>query len=267
MGCGAMTVTTQKMRGRGTVTTEQPTAGNGWRGGITIVDAPGSSAVYDVRVTLACSAYSGVSATQAPVRLSCTHNYGTGSCHMGRIEVYAKNALHTGGSGTGTWGSVCGHYIWDNDNYADIACKQLGYASGSIYTFGATKQLPTLPIVEGFRTCDGTEASLFGCPTAFWEPLGEAPDIDCKEGCLGADGEQGTVDDTLQSTCTHHIDQGAICHGVWPSQTAMPTCTHTTYTLGEHGTQPVVFGCIDYYTTKVRQTPSWPRSWANLSLF
>ena len=77
-----------------------------------------------------------------------------GSDSYGRVEIFYN----------GVWGTVCDDY-WD-DVDATVVCKQLGYASGSIYTFGATKQLPTLPIVEGFRTCDGTEASLFGCPTA-----------------------------------------------------------------------------------------------------
>jgi hypothetical protein len=109
MGCSAVTTTVQKTRGRGEVTVEEPTAGNGWRGGITIVDAPGSSAVYDIRVTLSCAGAES-STPHTPVRLSCSHNYGTGSCHMGRIEVFQPNALHIGGTGHGTWGTVCGHY-------------------------------------------------------------------------------------------------------------------------------------------------------------
>jgi hypothetical protein len=30
-----------------------------------------------------------------------------------------------------------------------------------------------------------------------------------------------------------------------------------------NGMQAIVFGCIEFYTTQVRNTPSWPRSWAN----
>jgi len=51
--------------------------------------------------------------------------------------------------------------VADNDNAADIVCRQLGYNSGEIYTYGHTSQLPSLPIVAGFRSCVGTEATLF----------------------------------------------------------------------------------------------------------
>ena len=42
MGCSSLTMNLQKMRGRGEVTAEEPTAGNGWRGGVHIIDDPGS---------------------------------------------------------------------------------------------------------------------------------------------------------------------------------------------------------------------------------
>ena len=109
MGCTSMTMTAQKMRGRGTVTTETPSAGNGWRGALHIADWDesacnncggncaagcqgfddsmsqfGGAAVYDVQVRLSCASGGG-SAPQVPVRLSCVHNYGTGSCHMVRL--------------------------------------------------------------------------------------------------------------------------------------------------------------------------------------
>ena len=124
-----MTMTAQKMRGRGTVTTETPSAGNGWRGALHIADWDesacnscggncaagcqgfddsmsqfGGAAVYDVQVRLSCASGGG-SSPQVPVRLSCVHNYGTGSCHMGRIEVYNRNALHVNSPGQGTWGT------------------------------------------------------------------------------------------------------------------------------------------------------------------
>ena len=50
------------------------------------------------------------SAPQTAVRLSCAHNIGTSSCHMGRIEVFNRNAMHVGSAQRGAWGSVCGHY-------------------------------------------------------------------------------------------------------------------------------------------------------------
>lgn len=76
-----------------------------------------------------------------------------------------------------TWGTVCksqallqflvvsrsfserllvitgGHWFWNNDNSANIVCRQLGYVGGTVYTFGVSPSMPQLPIVAGFR-CD-----------------------------------------------------------------------------------------------------------------
>ena len=135
MGCDSVSVTATKMRGRGAVTTEDPAPGNGWRGGVHIADWDeaacdacggqcaagcagfdssmerfGGAAVYDLRVSLQCNGFER-SMPQTPVRLSCAHNYGTQSCHMGRIEVFNPAALHVGSQTRGSWGSVCGHYF------------------------------------------------------------------------------------------------------------------------------------------------------------
>ena len=248
MGCASLQVQATKVRGRGTVTAEQPTAGNGYRGGIQIQDLEGGSNVYDVRVSVTCQGVGG-STPVHPVRLSCAHNLGTASCHMGRIEVFQPAALHIGSAGSGTWGSVCGHWYWDNDNMADIVCRQLGYSSGTVYTYGHTTQLPDLPIVAGFRTCEGTEQNIFGCPEH-----GTPDDRDCAAGCLGDDGLQGTHDDTLDYRCTHTLDQGAICsNDDQPSQMALPTCQGSqsirTQATGYVQLQPIVFSCVEYYTT------------------
>lgn len=105
MGCQQLQVQALKTRGRGTVTTDTPSAGNGFRGAIHIHDPDGAADVYDVRVTLTCIGGSS-SVPQVPVRLSCTHNYGTDACHMGRIEVFNPTAEHLQGTGRGTWGTV-----------------------------------------------------------------------------------------------------------------------------------------------------------------
>eukprot|EP01051_Picozoa_sp_SAG22_P000022 SAG22_NODE_1_length_62449_cov_158.689270_22_plen_101_part_00 len=73
---------------------------------------------------------------------------------MGRIEV--NNPW------TGTWGTVCGHWLWDNDNYANLLCQELGYTSGVLYTYGATADsahVHDLTVVSGYRQCDGTEVA------------------------------------------------------------------------------------------------------------
>ena len=158
---------------------------------------------------------------------------------------------------------------WDNDEVANIVCRQLGYASGTIYTYGHTSQLPTLPVVAGFRRCTGSESNIFSCPSSYdlGSPGGDPDDLDCASGCLGPDGLQGTVDDTVSHQCQHSVDQGAICHqGDWnPSaaSVALPTCqgcgagcsmVECGITGDERGAangwcnndQPVVFSCIDY---------------------
>jgi hypothetical protein len=280
-GCTQMTATATTMRGRGQVTTEAPAAGNGWRGALHISDPDGGAAVYDVRVRLQC--LGGDTGTpQTPVRLTCTHNFGTSSCHMGRIEVFNPNARHVGTSGAGTWGTVCGHWFWEGDTLAQVVCSQLGYQHGSTYTFGHTNQLPTLPVVAGFRTCTGTEANIFNCPitgdptktvctgcVGVTSPQAPGPgqpvDMDCLNGCVGADGVQGTLDDSVDPTCPHSLDQGAICFNDVASQVALPHCSgcgvgcamatgvrNTQGVLVGSGNyeQPVVFGCIDYYTAE-----------------
>ena len=262
MGCQQVTVNAVKTRGRGTVTTVAPAAGNAWRGTLTIeddvpgqhgTDGFGGAAVYDVRVTLTCIGGER-SAPQTPVRLSCTHNHGTDSCHMGRIEVFNPTASHMNSQQRGTWGTVCGHWTWDNNNAADIACRQLGYASGEIYTFGHSNQLPSLPIVAGWRVCDGHEANLFACPVQ----RNDAEDLDCLNGCVGPDGLQGTLDDTIDPRCLHTIDQGAICHtSESPSQVALPICQGSDHLLsGQDTSQPVVFSCIDYYSVQCQYDAS-----------
>ena len=118
MGCQNILMTAQKNSGRGVVTTFAPTIGSGYRGELEISDEGfGNADVYDVTVTLECQGAAGPhgNGNQAtpirPVRLSCTHNTQTDSCHMGRLEVYNPRALHADGIHEGTWGTVCGHYI------------------------------------------------------------------------------------------------------------------------------------------------------------
>ncbi len=258
MGCQQVTTQVVKTRGPGEVTATDPSAGNAWRGTIHIEDDvagqhdqnffPGAH-VYDVRVTLTCIGGER-SAPQTPVRLSCTHNHGTDSCHMGRIEVFNPQAMHENTAQRGTWGTVCGHYFWDNNNVGDIVCRQLGYESGDTYTFGHSNQLPTLPVVIAGGVCDGSEANLFGCPVAW---TGQE-DPRCLNGCLGADGLQGTRDDTVDPLCVHTVDLGAICHNAdSPSNVALPICQGSAsqaMLTSQDASQPVVFGCIDYYTTQ-----------------
>jgi hypothetical protein len=137
------------------------------------------------------------------------------------------------------WGTVCGHHVWNNDEAANIVCQQLGFQSGTVYTYGATQSLPTLPIVAGYRECAGGEQSFFDCPAA-----GNPQD---PTGVAGVD-----------PSCTHSIDQGAICEDdrvTGNVKSGVTTCSGAKLgmaTSGQNGQthQPVVFGCIDYYTSQ-----------------
>ena len=82
-------------------------------------------------------------------RLACASSVGTGTCHQGRIELLNPYSGH--------WGTVCGHHVWNNDFAANVVCQELGFQSGTIYTYGSTMALPAgLPIVAGYRECVGT---------------------------------------------------------------------------------------------------------------
>ncbi len=262
MGCASMNMDVSLNGGRGTQPQKVvPSMGNNFRGELIISDDGfGGADVYDITVTLTCLGAEGSTPTQ-PARLSCVHTTGQDSlqaCHMGRMEVYnsgASHGSHTVSGQVGSWGTVCGHWTWDNDNAADIVCRQLGFASGEGYTFGATNLLPTLPVVAGFRQCQGTESDLFMCSAPQALSRGTPADPYCAYGCVGADQMYGTLDDTIDPTCTHAIDQGAICMRSDSQQVRSPdieTCRHVAGAgVGATGNlqQPVVFGCIQYYTT------------------
>ena len=200
----------------------------------------------------------------ADVRLACPHTAGVsapaGSCRQGRLEVRNPYSQR--------WGTVCGHWLWDNDNAASIACRELGFAYGSIYTYGAASTSSTLdqtlPIVWGFRVCQGTEQSIFDCPQPEGALAGSQTDPTCM---MGSDG--GCAQEL---GCTHAIDQGAICYTRDSHSQLMPSivpCTGCQYgcssggdIAGQGGGQanqcvpgqpcahPVIFGCIDFYSTR-----------------
>ncbi len=123
--------------------------------------------------------------------------------------------------------------------------------------------LQTLPVVAGFRLCDGTESNVFACAACpQCDQCSEggmdyssnerncAGDLDCRRGCLGQDGIQGTLDDSIDVSCPHAIDQGAVCHNDdQPTQMALPGCRRTLSASNDFR-QPISFGCIEYYTTE-----------------
>lgn len=143
------------------------------------------------------------------IRLSGGNSQCTASGCTGRLEVYTGEILPDGSrSDTPSWGTVCGHWLWDNDEAANIACHDLGYISGSLFTYGASFNLRELPAHLGFQTCDGTEPSLLDCdlhmggpdPDHLSYPAASCySDPDSRDGC--------------NSGCSNHIDQGVVCYG------------------------------------------------------
>ena len=272
-----------KNAGRGVATAFPPTRASAFRGEVELSDEGFSGAdVMDVTVTLTClnqgptAGVTGGSVGQETVRLSCVaqsqHNsagtsFGADAsgCRMGRLEVFNPNAHHVDGVGQGTWGTVCGHWLWDNDNAAGVACRQLGFADGFMYTFGASRLLPTLPIVAGFRLCQGTESNIFQCEERSGGSSSTAPvDRDCWLGCRGLDGVAGTADDSIDPTCTHSIDQGVICQVANSPQYRSGALTDPCHAATQAqdgsggrgalwnggGGQEILFSCVEYYTTQ-----------------
>ena len=150
----------------------------------------------------------------------------------GRIEVFHP---------TVGWGTVCGHGYWQDDGAANVVCRALGYTSGSLYTYGVSHVTNSLmPIVAGWRTCQGTESSILDC-----SPDGAPTDRECRYGC--------------DSSCTHSLDQGATCFNsathLGSLQPQIRTCTGMDRyaTLGPASAdvdQEVRFGCIEYQTAR-----------------
>jgi hypothetical protein len=230
--CAAIHTQVVKNDGRGFVTLPvEPTVGNGLRGEVEIFDDPAGPGVYDITVTLSCVG----TATPPTVRLGCAHSVGTGSCHQGRIEVKDPE--------TSAWGTVCGHYFWNDDKGADIVCRSLGYIGGTVFTFGASVSLPALPVVSGFRVCEGNEAHVTDCPL----PTNWA-------------GHPDSIGNGVDATCSHGIDQGAICYDdARPSQIKLEACSgfaaqggNGVMIVGNHegAMQPIFFGCIEFYSTQ-----------------
>jgi len=84
------------------------------------------------------------------------------------------------------WGTLCGHYWWDNQKGAENICRHLGYGGGTHYT---APDISSLPILTGNRLCKGGEKSI-------WE-------------CEVQDGRKEL------ERCIHEVDQGVHCTRGW----------------------------------------------------
>lgn len=90
----------------------------------------------------------------------------------GRVRIYKD----------GEWGTLCGHWWWNNQHGASNICKQLGYEGGTKYSAAGGSGT----IVAGNRECAGGEATIFDCPLKNSNEL---------------------------AGCTHLYDQGVECTG------------------------------------------------------
>ena len=232
------------------------------------------------------------SAAQCGVAGSATHCTGSQTVRMasypqGRIEVCNLNVGDCTGNGAASgWGTVCGHWLWDNDGMANIACKQLGYEGGTLYTYGAMMMeagQTDIPIVAGYRVCspEGSEASLFDCPIGGDGNCNDSNnnhaisgDTNCDFDCAFGGANCRSVDDR----CTHAIDQGAICYHAGDTGGQLKCHTHNgvdtascddwhhceggcqtcagchfgcSQVVDAHP-QDVIFGCVDFATTNCR---------------
>lgn len=143
------------------------------------------------------------------IRLTGGNSQCTASGCTGRLEVFTGEVLPDGTrSDTPSWGTVCGHWLWNNDEAANIACRDLGYVSGALFTYGASFNLRELPAHLGFQTCDGTEASLLDCELHMGGP--DADHLSYPAASCYSDPDSR---DGCNSGCSNHIDQGVVCYG------------------------------------------------------
>ena len=140
-----------------------------------------------------------------------------------------------------SWGTVCGHGYWQDDGAANVVCRALGYTGGNLYTYGVSRVTSSLvPIVAGWRRCDGSETSILDCLSE-----GTPTDPECRYGC--------------DSSCTHSLDQGATCfdedihQGQLQPQIRVCSGMDRYVTLGpasQDVEQEIRFGCIEYQTAR-----------------
>eukprot|EP01043_Picozoa_sp_COSAG02_P075429 COSAG02_NODE_15551_length_1161_cov_0.677966_2_plen_321_part_01 len=172
---------------------------------------------------------------------------------QGRIEIYNEDVQG--------WGTVCGHWLWDNDAPADIVCRQLGYSGGVLYTYGAGAGTTSLHPVFGYRRCTGTEANLFDC-----EEHVSPADRDCRT------AGPGCAEHTMDPQCTHELDLGALCfnEGESPAERVQcqvhnaadscdewhgctdgcQKCSGRSFVQVSAHPQDVFFGCVSFETTQ-----------------
>ena len=159
-----------------------------------------------------------------------TPEYRLSDYPQGRIEVFKD----------GQWGTVCGHWFWDSNDGANIACKKVGYAGGTVYTAGSISPATdaNMPIHAGCTVChpDDLAAGILDCSAS---------------GTAGGDDGPGWAS-TCADDCAgrHDLDQGAICFTSeafveWGAASDLvQPCGLTN--IAQDPNQALVFGCIQF---------------------
>lgn len=182
---------------------------------------------------------------------------GGAASHEGRIEIYDPAMKK--------WGTMCGHWFWDNNNAGNMVCQALGYSGGQLYTYGVDSTLKKLPIITGYRVCGGGEGNILNCPAHKDGPAGGC--AKCKGASYAVPGGPCFNPKTVgpapgcRGACNHHLDQGVVCETTAMAARSSVSrkmsrcrgcgtgCSLTNQASNNNGRQSVFFGCTQFYST------------------
>jgi len=117
---------------------------------------------------------------------------GTGSCvKKGEVRLQTYPVGRVGIFDGTKWGTLCGHFWWDNQKGAENLCKQMGYKTG--FKYNATGG--TGPIVAGNRLCSGWETTVYDCKLIHERTETQECTNDFDQGvhCSASDLKRGSV--------------------------------------------------------------------------
>ncbi|XP_071502519.1 scavenger receptor cysteine-rich domain-containing group B protein-like [Diadema antillarum] len=154
----------------------------------------------------------------------------------GRVEVFYG----------GTWGTICTHE-WSIED-AHVFCKQLGHPLGA----RSIKSVPSngLPVLLDGLQCNGSEASLFDCPSSGWAN-NENCDLESSQSAGVVCNVPTIVIDLLSGSSSFEgvvryredTTSGLICDEDWGDREATVVCRQLGYTEAA-SSKPVSLGTV-----------------------